>query len=67
MKQRPPKFYGYLYFAFGVILTLFAIQAMNQSEGWDFWTILLMSFAALDFFIAFKHFNLQKRLKKEEQ
>lgn len=61
MKQRSAKFYGYLYFSFGVILVIFAVQSMSQSEGWDFWTILLMIFAALDFLIALKHFNLHRQ------
>ncbi|AOM84103.1 YdiK family protein [Salisediminibacterium beveridgei] len=67
MKERSAKFYGYLYFTFGVILVVFATQAMGQTEGWDFWTILLMIFAALDFLIAFKYFSMHKQAQKGKE
>ncbi|SES02226.1 YdiK family protein [Salipaludibacillus aurantiacus] len=58
---KSPRFYGYLYFFLGTLFLFFAIQSASQSAGWDFFTILLMAFAAIDYFIAFRYFGAAAR------
>ncbi|WP_332696808.1 YdiK family protein [Halalkalibacter lacteus] len=52
-----------LYFSIGVLLTFFAIQNVSTS-GWNFWSYLIVSFAAVDFMIAYRFYRLRKVIKK---
>ncbi|MCD8511833.1 MAG: YdiK family protein [Bacillus sp. (in: Bacteria)] len=36
----------------------------NRTEGWDFFTLLLMAVAAIDYMISFRYFGKAKQLKK---
>lgn len=64
--SRSPRFYGYLYFFLGTLFLFFAIQSASQSPGWDFFTILLMAFAAVDYLIAFKYFGMAARQQQDK-
>lgn len=64
MTSRSAKFYGYLYFFIATIFVLFAIQQNNRTEGWDFFTILLMAVAAIDYMISFRYFGKAKQMSK---
>ncbi|MBU9723669.1 MULTISPECIES: YdiK family protein [Bacillaceae] len=63
---RSPRVTGYLYFFFGVSLVFFAIHQTNRTGEWDFFTILFMAVAAIDFMIAFRYFSLASKLKNSE-
>ncbi|MCL7748835.1 YdiK family protein [Halalkalibacter alkaliphilus] len=52
-----------LYFSIGVLLIFFAIQNVNTA-GWNFWSYLIVSFAAIDFMIAYRFYRLRKVIKQ---
>lgn len=67
--NKSPRFFGYIYLFLGTLFLFFTIQSAQQTAGWDFFTILLMAFAAIDYMIAFRYFgtaarNSQKNSKK---
>ncbi|SDZ50905.1 protein of unknown function [Evansella caseinilytica] len=62
---RSPRFFGFLYFFIATVFVYFAIQQNNRTEGWDFFTILLMSVAAIDYMIGFRYFSLASKQKKK--
>ncbi|KGA97791.1 hypothetical protein AJ85_20410 [Alkalihalobacillus alcalophilus ATCC 27647 = CGMCC 1.3604] len=55
-----------IYFSMGTLFIMLAIRSVNMS-GWDVWTILLMGFAAFDYFLAIRYFQLRKIIKKMQQ
>jgi len=52
-----------LYFSIGVLLVFFAIQNVSTS-GWNFWSYLIVSFAAIDFMIAYRFYRLRRVIKQ---
>ncbi|SER94489.1 YdiK family protein [Salisediminibacterium halotolerans] len=64
---KSPRFMGLMYFTLGTVFLFLAIQWAGTETGWDFMTVLLMIFAALDYFIAFRYFGAarQQADKKE--
>ncbi|PYZ92161.1 DUF4305 domain-containing protein [Salipaludibacillus keqinensis] len=63
---KSPRVAGYLYFFLGTLFLFFAIQSARQSEGWDVFTIVLMIFAAIDYFIAFRHLGTAARARAKK-
>ncbi len=52
-----------LYFSIGCLLVFFAIQSVSTS-GWNIWSYLIISFAAIDFMIALRFYRLRKVIKQ---
>lgn len=52
-----------VYFSIGVLLVFFAIQNVSLA-GWNFWSYLIISFAAIDFMIAYRFYRLRKVIKQ---
>ncbi|MCR6097774.1 YdiK family protein [Salipaludibacillus agaradhaerens] len=65
--MRSPRFSGYLYFFLGTLFLLIAIQTAQASPGWDAITILLMAFAAFDYFLAFRMFAIAARQRHSKK
>lgn len=61
--RASPIMMALLYFSIGSLLVFFAIQNVSTS-GWNFWSYLIISFAAIDFMIAFRFYQLRKAIKK---
>jgi len=64
--SRPSRFHGYMYLFLGTLFLFFAIQSAQQTSGWDFFTVLLMAFAAIDYLIAFRSFSALAKQKQEK-
>ncbi|GAF66686.1 YdiK family protein [Alkalihalobacillus trypoxylicola] len=52
-----------VYCAMGVIFVFFAIDVVGRS-GWNVWAFLLIAFAAFDFLVAIRYFQLRHAIKK---
>lgn len=65
--RRSPLFSGFIYFLLGALFTYFAIDDV-QTNGWGFFSYLLILLATFDFGSAVKmiafHFKIKKTLKK---
>ncbi|WP_280772273.1 YdiK family protein [Salipaludibacillus daqingensis] len=64
---KPSRFHGYMYFFLGTLFLYFAIQSAQQSSGWDFFTILLIAFAAIDYMIAFRTFGAIAKQQQDKK
>ncbi|MCA0173734.1 YdiK family protein [Bacillus sp. RAR_GA_16] len=66
-----PIVMGFFYLGLGSLFTYLAIQnASSNGEMWNFYTILLMVLATIDFVYAIRFFVLKKRitqLKKKDE
>lgn len=62
-----PLFSGIVYCLLGVLFTYFAIQQVN-SNGWGFFTYMLIFLATIDFASGIRllllHFKIKKQIKK---
>ncbi|EKN71454.1 hypothetical protein BABA_01410 [Neobacillus bataviensis LMG 21833] len=65
--RRSPLFSGLIYFLLGAVFTYFAIDDV-QTNGWGFFSYLLVILATFDFGSGLKmmifHFKLKNQLKK---
>ncbi|WP_040205614.1 YdiK family protein [Neobacillus jeddahensis] len=65
--RRSPLFSGLIYFLLGALFTYFAIDHV-QSDGWGFFSYLLILLATFDFGSGIKmmifHVKFKKQLKK---
>ena len=58
-----PIVMGFFYLGLGSLFTYLAIQnASSNGEMWNFYTILLMVLATIDFVYAIRFFVLKKRI-----
>ncbi|PRO66361.1 YdiK family protein [Alkalicoccus urumqiensis] len=64
---RSPRFNGYLFIFFGTLFLFLAIQSAGQSSGWDVITIVLIAFAAFDYFLGFKFFVAAARMEQNKR
>lgn len=67
--RQTPLFSGIVYLLLGVLFTFFAIQNINEDEGWGFFTILLIILATFDLGSGIRmiliHFHLKKQKNKK--
>ncbi|WP_026693060.1 YdiK family protein [Peribacillus kribbensis] len=67
MTRRSPLIMALIYFALGVLFTVFATQNVSQN-GWGFFSYFLVFLATLDFASALRmaalHFKIRKLNKK---
>lgn len=63
--RQTPLFSGIIYLFLGLLFTFFAIQDINESGGWGFFTFLLVILATFDFGSGIRmvliHFHMKKR------
>jgi hypothetical protein len=62
MRRQSPLTVGLIYFAIGVLFTVFAVQHVSQS-GWGFFAYFLVLLATLDFGSAIRMFMLHFKIK----
>ncbi|SDO16045.1 YdiK family protein [Alkalicoccus daliensis] len=65
--SRSPRFNGYLFFFLGTLFLMLAIQSAGQSSGWEALTVILIAFAAFDYFLAFKFFGAAGRAAEQKR
>lgn len=63
--RTAPSFMGFLYVFMGFLFTFFAIQQVSNF-GWNLWAILLMALAAFDFYMAFRYFSFQRKMRNKD-
>ena len=68
--RRSPLFSGVIYLLLGVLFTYFAVQNVQNDEGWGFFTYMLIFLATLDFGSGLRmimlHFKIKKQLKNKK-
>lgn len=62
--SKNPRINAYVFFFMGTLFILLAIMSASQSSGWDVLTIILVAFAAFDYFIGFKFLKFSKQSSK---
>ncbi|KPL57837.1 YdiK family protein [Rossellomorea vietnamensis] len=68
--KRSPLFSGVIYLLLGVLFTYFAVQNVQNDEGWGFFTYMLIFLATLDFGSGLRmimlHFKIKKQIKNKK-
>ncbi|MEI2666774.1 YdiK family protein [Rossellomorea sp. LJF3] len=68
--RRSPLFSGVIYLLLGVLFTYFAVQNVQNDEGWGFFTYMLIFLATLDFGSGLRmimlHFKIKKQIKDKK-
>ncbi|MCM3715836.1 YdiK family protein [Alkalihalobacillus oceani] len=64
--RASPLMMALLYFFVGCLLVFFAIQSVS-STGWTVWSLLIISFAAIDFMISLRFFRLRRGIKQVQK
>ncbi|MGG3915123.1 hypothetical protein CN378_05890 [Bacillus sp. AFS015802] len=68
--RRSPLFSGVIYLLLGVLFTYFAVQNVQNDEGWGFFTYMLIFLATLDFGSGLRmvmlHFKIKKQIKNKK-
>lgn len=64
--KKPSRFQGYMYLFLGTLFLFFAIRNAQETSGWEFFTILLIAFAAVDYFFAFRYFSAMAKQRKDK-
>ncbi|MBN8194461.1 YdiK family protein [Bacillus sp. NTK074B] len=68
--RRSPLFSGVIYLLLGVLFTYFAVQNVQNDEGWGFFTYMLIFLATLDFGSGLRmvmlHFKIKKQVKNKK-
>ncbi|MCA0150235.1 MULTISPECIES: YdiK family protein [Rossellomorea] len=68
--RRSPLFSGVIYLLLGVLFTYFAVQNVQNDEGWGFFTYMLIFLATLDFGSGLRmvmlHFKIKKQIKHKK-
>lgn len=65
--RRSPLFSGVIYLLLGVLFTYFAVQNVQNDEGWGFFTYMLIFLATLDFGSGLRMIMLHFKVKKQLQ
>ncbi|BCB02117.1 YdiK family protein [Bacillus sp. KH172YL63] len=63
--RRSPLFSGVIYLLLGVLFTYFAVQNVQNDEGWGFFTYMLIFLATLDFGSGLRMIMLHVKIKKQ--
>ncbi len=68
--RRSPLVSGVIYLLLGVLFTYFAVQNVQNDEGWGFFTYMLIFLATLDFGSGLRmvmlHFKIKKQIKNKK-
>ena len=62
-----PRFYGYAYFFIATAIVQFAILQNSRTEGWDIFTIILMTVAPINYMMSFKSFAIAAKNKNKKK
>ncbi|WP_138420873.1 YdiK family protein [Aquibacillus sediminis] len=64
--RTSPLFMASLYSGMGILFTFIAIQSVEETI-WNFFTLLLIFFATLDFAVAIRLLGLHLKVKKAKK